>query len=293
MISQTEYKDYDWPSIQHTFRSSSVQYRTVFYNTSINPQAATDVLIEPTNLIPTLPLKRPADVAIKLRTTSNTPTYAAIDVSIPPLPLDPSHPRYLQSSNPKSCFEAHLRCERSKFNGRPNEDYTAAQVTTLLNDNHITLYPFTVDHLGGVGPFARSLLLHEASPLLPKYNDLPQRSFSHASAAHAFQTANQHPLAILSSASKAWSTMFNQREPTFFGSTYRTRTPAQWGIQTLALNTSKALAKHVFTHAKTHQLPHTNIPAVSTLGNPPTSYCVSPYKVYQPGEPSTPHVYYV
>lgn len=251
-----------------------------------------DVLLEPINLIPSAPLRRPADVAIRLHSTNNTHNYAAIDVSIAPITASSTR-ESLRSTKPKTYTEAHLRVEKAKFSGRSSDDVTAQQLIQQLNHHGITLYPFSVDHLGGIGPLARSLLFKQArSPFLSE--DATTRNFPHEPALQAFSAANDNPLAILTTATSAWTYMYHRNTTQYFGSTHASKTPSQWAVQVLALNISKSISLHLYKHAQTHYLTHSNSPTINIVGTPPTTYAVQPaHFVYMPGAHSQPHVFYV
>ena len=129
-----------------------------------------DVQFEPPGLLPTLPSKRPADVAIHLipnaikRIPLNHHTVC-VDVTIPPPPLPPPPsvpiperlheppPGLLNPLHPAihSANTAHLKASCEKC--RRDE-----ALMYHINRQGLILVPFTVDHLGSLGHFAHQLL---------------------------------------------------------------------------------------------------------------------------------------
>ena len=188
-------------------------------------------------------------------------------------------------------MEAHLRCERSKFIGRPTDAIAPHQLIHQINTNNIILYPFSVDQFGSLGPIADSSLLFKRPPSsIPEYT----YTFPHQPATTAHATTAANPLAILSTATSQWSYMYRRHTAHYFGSTHSSKTPAQWAAQTFALNVSKAIATHLSKHAQTHYLTHSNTSTVPTIGIPPTNYTVHTTEfTYQLGAHLQQHVFYV
>ena len=128
---------------------------------SRHTRSTDDVHIEPLGLLPAHSSNiRPADVGIQLIPTENQHhlTYIAIDVTIPP--LDPPSPSTTDlpdlSQIATLASRAHHVAARHKFT-------RDAHTASLLNQHHMALVPFTVDHLGGLGHFAHNLLFHNPS----------------------------------------------------------------------------------------------------------------------------------
>ena len=118
---------------------------------------------------------------------------------------------------------------------------------TELSLNNTAVIPFTVDHLGGLGTFAHSLLFgkrhHPSTPTPPL--PLPPLQFDHPQIQAAYNRSSSLDIAFLLSANTSWSNINrNLSRNTRFGTTYRTATPLQWALQNLALNFSFALANH-------------------------------------------------
>ena len=135
---------------------------------------------------------------------------------------------------------------RQKFCDRTSQ-VDAALLISDLNANNVTLLPCTLDHLGGIGFFFH-LLLFGSSPHLslsvpPKLPWATPNDFPHSPAFFAFQRSFHTPHSLLSRASRQWRSQTKNSHR--FGTSHSTTSPAQWAIQSLALNTSLALAAHL------------------------------------------------
>lgn len=69
-------------------------------------------------------------------------------------------------------LRTHLASIRSKLMGRASSSASAAETTQAVLDNKIALIPFSVNHLGGLGPLALDFLF-DAPP--PSLNHPPSR----------------------------------------------------------------------------------------------------------------------
>ena len=117
-----------------------------------------DIHVEPLNLLPAYPSNiRPADVGIKLIPAENKQEYKyiAIDVTIPPPTVCGSHSPPTDLSDLQNLADLASRTHQLVARGKLTKDPVAA---SLMNQNKIVLVPFTVDHLGGIGSFASTLL---------------------------------------------------------------------------------------------------------------------------------------
>jgi hypothetical protein len=205
----------------------------------------TDVQLEPPNLTPTFPTLRPADIGIQLHSTTtssiidDTAPYLALDVTFthtPPLatPLSSDQPVPTHST-----FKVHDDSAKQKFN---------VPHAYALHAHNIILLPITIDHLGGLGPFATSFFFgtHTTATITasaPFPNWSPQSFPNNPDAYFLYQRTLSHcPKNILSRATQNWQAGIQTSRP--FGSTYHTATPSQWAIQTLGLNLIKGLAHH-------------------------------------------------
>ena len=204
-----------------------------------------DTLMEPTNLIPQFPLRRPADIALRLKSpTAALSTTLAIDVTITPVP---AHLRSQPTpSQPSNLHEAHLRSIRSKLTGRTHSSVSNSAIIQAINTNDITLLPFTVDHLGGLGYFSHRLFFDTPAPPfpLPPPPNFQPTHFPHPHAYRAYSNLLQSTPGILSQANHEWSQLRPVR-PARFGQTHHTTTPQQWALQCFSLNLTHGLAAHL------------------------------------------------
>ena len=138
----------------------------------------TDVQCEPTTILSHHPIKRPADISfppcplhLPPPLTSQPATLPSIAITVPPVP--PSASSLLSQQLPSPLLAAHEGSTRRKFIGRTSH-VDAALLITDLNANHITLLPFTVDHLGGLGYFTHAFLFvgAHAPPAPPSQTSL-------------------------------------------------------------------------------------------------------------------------
>jgi hypothetical protein len=212
----------------------------------------TDIQLEPPNLVPTCPTLRPADIGIHLPEQQNphdsdiTPPWLALDVTfthIPHVPIRLSNA--LSSDRPDSnnpTHKVHDDSARQKFN---------VPHAYALHTHNIILLPFTIDHLGGLGPFATTFFFGDlASATIPSAGSFPiwtPQSFPKNPDAYLLyrRTIDHCPKDILHSANHHWNSGAQVKRP--FGSTYHTATPSLWAIQTLGLNIVKALSHHCQT----------------------------------------------
>jgi hypothetical protein len=226
---------------------------------------------EAKHLIPQHPSKRPADVGLHLLPSAllTVPTkpmsYLALDVTTTP------SPQYLESrsaSQPTNLTKAHLSSLRIKLTGddkaRTDCAYTSSQYITNLTDAGILLFPFTVDHLGGLGHHAHLFLYgtnHKPPPEPPP--SWVQRLPPHA--ALTYSLLKSLPQSLLPLATTAHSTSatepFDPPPPTppapprhlSVPPKVPDYTPTRWAQQTLALNFTTALAMHLH-RARTNAL---------------------------------------
>jgi hypothetical protein len=201
-----------------------------------------DVQLEPSQQIPNFPSRRPLDVSVDLLTpTPAAATTIGIDVTIPHVFSNLAKKSYPYIP---TILRTHLASIREKLQGRTTTASSAEAVIQALNTNHIALIPFTVDHLGGLGPFAIALLFdpHDSPLTAPPPTPITAYNFKHPSAHTAHDTALASPLHVASHANREWAKTHPQ---TSFGQTHHTMTPKQWAFQALSLNISHGLGKYL------------------------------------------------
>jgi hypothetical protein len=259
---------------------------------------ATDIQLEPPNIIPLCPTLRPADIGLQLQqgpqNNHNDPTapILALDVTFTHTPRSVnSHSSDRPDSN-NNTNKVHDESARQKFN--------VPHAYALLTHN-IILLPFTLDHLGGLGSFATTFLFGDpTTAIIPTASSIPKwtpQSFFRNPDAYLLylRTIERCPKNILHSANHNWNMGAQTRRP--FGSTYHTATPSSWAIQTLGLNLVKALAHHchysmgkISQHAATQRPLYKNHQiSLPTVASPTFSYLRVTDPCYFPlADPLTP-----
>jgi hypothetical protein len=115
----------------------------------------------------------------------------------------------------------------------------------------ISLLPFTIDHLGGLGYQATNFLFGSQSQI-PAASQPPEWTTSTFRTNPEAYTLYKDSLdtipsgILLPSATHNWQ--LRSPRPPRFGRTYHTYTPTQWATQALALNLTKTLSQHIITH---------------------------------------------
>ena len=125
--------------------------------------------------------------------------------------------------------------------------FCVAHALALLATGMVLL-PFTIDHLGGIGPFGCSLLFRSSdmaavSPTAPLPPWTSDTFTSQPTSYQLYQdTLRYTPTTILPKANQQWQTASPN---THYGSTYHTHFPSQWAMQALTLNISITLITHL------------------------------------------------
>jgi hypothetical protein len=158
---------------------------------------------------------------------------------------------------------------RFKLEGRSHDNIASQSIIRDINTSQATLLPFTVDHLGGLGPLSIPFLFHpKRSPIThapPITADM--LSLSNDQSLYTFDRAvDSTNLHIADKATQIWKI---NHPKTPFGNTHHTFTPTQWAMQALSLNISHALANAITT-ALQEQPTSTTRPPTTFRG--PTPY---------------------
>ena len=123
-----------------------------------------DIHLEPTNLLPHHPRNiRPADIGFPIQPPlpDNRFHYLAIDVTVPtPHPhLPPTALSDEQAQQGELPFDNIAADASQVHHSAARQKFTHDTITTsLINNNNLLLLPFSVDHLGGLGFFAHTIL---------------------------------------------------------------------------------------------------------------------------------------
>jgi hypothetical protein len=194
--------------------------------------------MEPPNLLPAYPTLRPADIGLRLFPKpvpmSETSQYLAIDITITASPIltAAAHDTSDEHTSLTPLQRVHSDSAKAKLN--------VPHASSLVHSN-ITLLPFTIDPLGGLGPFASRFLFSSSQLPLPTWtiHSFPTNPLAYdlVQRLHQFSPTN-----ISDHATRNWQS--GQPVPLRFGHSHNSFTPTQWITQTLALNISTALATH-------------------------------------------------
>jgi hypothetical protein len=142
----------------------------------------------------------------------------AIDISITPTP--PCLNDF--SKNAESALLTHLSIEARKFTEHDTHNSACQMLIHEVTPSRIAIIPFTIDPLGGLGPFDTAILFRATqTPSVPTLSPT-------AKAAHSLASGSSKISALLTKADSQWLALYPNR---LFGSTFRTPTPSAWSKQ--------------------------------------------------------------
>jgi hypothetical protein len=216
---------------------------------------AYDTVIEPTGLIPDAPAKRPADIMIRLspptkQTNQPIAKLQLLDITIPHPPslTVPQHGLNERLINPENLAlfadRSHLASMKDKYQGKTTSSATQTETIATITERNYALIPFTIDHLGRLGYSAHEFLGMPTTPFpptKPPWNKTTDLSRTNEFAYKAYTFANKSPQHLLHGVNAIWRELSS--DP--YGDTYHTATPSIWFQQTVSLNISIALARHL------------------------------------------------
>jgi hypothetical protein len=243
------------------------------------------VSCETGNLLPDYPGKRPADVGLCLRPSaipSNPPHpvhFLAIDITTTSPPqLDDDTPTQPQlpatapdteparpAHKPNPITKAHLDSLRLKLTR--SQQVNNPEYFQALLDNKIMLLPFTVDPFGGLGTHAHAFLYgtHKDTPNTPPAPPPPnwRDTLRSTHAATHYDQLQHMPDGLLPKATKHY-------KPPPSTNTGTPMSPHRWAHQSLALNMSTFLAKHILRSLASarRSLHNPTTPVTTTIGVP-------------------------
>jgi hypothetical protein len=200
------------------------------------------VSIETPQLSPSSLRKRPADVGMHLspsylpKPSPKRARFLAVDVTVPPPPPSTADAPFTAAT----ATSQHQRYETKKF-AVSGTDPRIAVLDDLVNQQMLLL-PFTVDHLGGIGPLAHRLLFGPDPTRAP---DPPPSSFPTGRSSLYLYDMAYSPLApsnLFKRADDNWTTLNPFQR---YGPSYHTSLPSHWGQQFLGLNFTALLTNHL------------------------------------------------
>ena len=118
----------------------------------------------------------------------------------------------------------------------------------IINDQNITLLPFTFDDFGSMGPLATSYFFDGNK--VPSITDKNKLSKFPDSILKAYKRGREHlktkKYSLFKSAKK-WCELTNKDR--WFGSTYQLTSPSNWGKYYLAMNLNTSIIQHIKNHS--------------------------------------------
>ena len=215
--------------------------------------------MEDIGILPSYPSLRPGDVL--LHSSSNPlqnqlnfkSPITAIDITTighqPPCMESPST---LKETNDNS-LKHHLDQESKKYN-RPAQKIrnrpmvSGEAIIHELNEQNITLLPFTFDDFGSMGPLATSYFFDNKNT--PSITDKKILSKFPAPALKAYKKGCSHLQTkmntLFKAANKGWKLLNKDK---WYGSTYQLTSPSNWGQQYLAMNLNISIINHLKKHS--------------------------------------------
>ena len=213
--------------------------------------SSSDLVLEPSSLLPAYPDIRPADVAIRLPpgTTPSSSPMLLIDLTCIPMPS----PLLNNPQTPISVVEHHEAYENRKFTGRSRTNAAGIyirddDIISTINHQNYTLLPFTFDPGGFFGPLATAFTFgskHPTTFILPR----PHRSTSHlkhtSNALLASQRTHENIGKLNSLLARADLGYRENHGSSWFTHSYTAATPSAWAMQTLGQNLLIETSQHI------------------------------------------------
>ena len=213
----------------------------------ISDIAPADVHLETPHLIDQAPLMRPGDVVIKhpVSTADDPHALTMLDITIIPPTITANAPLSFTEATHLT-DNHHRKFEYNKFRLKDNKhsNVTADQIAQEMINKRYRLLPFTIDHLGRIGPMADDYLysnIQQDGPIL--HTDYINRQTStHISLLMQMSLRKARQNNILNRATKNWKLSFGDK---WYTNTYHAQTPGQWSKQVLGNTFSIHSAKHI------------------------------------------------
>jgi hypothetical protein len=216
---------------------------------------AYDTVMEPTGLIPDAPAKRPADIMIRLsppakQTNQPVAKLQLLDIATPHPPSLTVSPHGLDERliNLKTLAlfadRSHIASMKEKYQGKTTTSATQIDTIATITERNYALIPFTIDQLGRLGYTAHEFLgMRETifPPTKPPWNKTTDLSRTNEFAYEAYTFASNSPQHLLHGVNAIWRELSTDT----YGDTHHTTTPSTWFQQTVSLNISIAMARHL------------------------------------------------
>jgi len=207
---------------------------------------------EAENLLPSYPSIRPGDVTLHSGThpfehqlNFKAPITAIDCTMIGPQDKCHAQPSCLKEAQ-NNRLKHHLLNEMKKYD-RPPQSIGSIQVSgeaivNEINQQNITLLPFTFDAYGSMGPVASSYFYKDI--YVPTITDqkILRKLPLPALKAYLKGKQNRKMTSLFDSANKGWRLIHKDK---WFGSTYQLTAPSNWGNHYLGMNINIALTQHL------------------------------------------------
>jgi len=247
----------------------------------ISDVTSRDIHLETPHLIDQAPLMRPGDVVIKhpISTAADPHSLSMVDITIIPPPTVNTTPASFEEAM-KMSNAHHTKYEYNKFRLKDNKHshVTADHIAQEMTQKRYRLLPFTIDHLGRIGPLAEEFLYDHKphdDPIVHT-NYVNRQTSTHISLLIQMSLRKSRQKNILNHATKNWKMLFGDK---WYTNTYHAQTPGQWAKQVIGNTFSIHSAKHILramTNAANQKFQTTsktnNISCCSTNLHTPTTY---------------------
>jgi hypothetical protein len=218
-------------------------------------KTAHDTVVEPTGLIPDEPAKRPADIMIRLsppakQTNQPVTKLQLLDIAAPhpPSQMIPPHGLDERLINLKTLAlfadRSHIASMKEKYQGKTTTSATQIDTIATITERNCALIPFTIDQLGRLGHTPHEFLgMPDTAfpPTKPPWNKTTDLSRTNEFACKACTFASNSPQHLLHGVNAMWRELSTDTH----GDAHHTTTPSTWFQQTVSLNMSIAMARHL------------------------------------------------
>ena len=199
-----------------------------------------DVSREPTSMLPSIPLHRPADICLHLQ-PHVFPSWSHIFIDVTTIPFCTSS---RPDPNPIPVERLHECAENKKFRG-PN--YEQAEFLSDMLQHRYVLLPCTLDSGGLLGPLFSTFLYGQTTPHHSILQISKPRSKRNLSNPRAKELANR-ALSIVPSPGIFIQANSNWREShptTSFTEHFPLDLPSQWATSVIGNNINQAIGRHI------------------------------------------------
>jgi len=213
----------------------------------ISDSSKNDIHRELTHIFEKGTQMRPGDVVIKhpLNSASEPHATTLIDVTIIP-PYQSNQPITSYENVSQKMKTHHQKYEHQKFkiDDHAKSNSTSEELTSELINKRHRMLPFTIDHLGMLGPIATEFLLDTRNALFRSSpNEYDKRTTTNETRKLVeLAMRKKRHTNILTTANSLWKATYGSQ---WFTNTYRSQTPRQWAKQVVGNTFSIQSSKHI------------------------------------------------